>query len=306
MGTSSSSEGGAKEDPEPQARPPPSRDEEQTPENMSYWQMARQGYQELVNAIIRPPRAEYAEEDLGPKDFKISTKGKTLDALLFALVFAHSSCAFSLLRIRPPVRQLNVHFRPLFAGFKRTDLQLTNPRGMVLQCSHWEPKDRPAAELPCVIYLHGNSSCRVEATSILTVALCSGLTVFAFDFSGSGQSGGEWVSLGFFERDDLQTVTDYLRSTRGVSTIGLWGRSMGAATALLHGDRDPSIAGLVLDSAFADLDQLALEMVERGRQEGLNVPGFVVKAAMAMIRSSVQKRAGFSTKELVSGLSIDL
>ena len=39
-------------------------------------------------------------------------------------------------------------------------------------------------------------------------------------------------------------------------------------------------------------------MVERGRQEGLNVPGFVVKAAMAMIRSSVQKRAGFSTKEL--------
>jgi hypothetical protein len=28
---------------------------------------------------------------------------------------------------------------------------------------------------------------------------------------------------------------------------------MGAATALLHGDRDPSIAGMVLDSAFADM-----------------------------------------------------
>lgn len=41
---------------------------------------------------------------------------------------------------------------------------------------------------------------------------------------------------------------------------------MGAATALLHGDRDPSIAALVLDSAFADLTQLAEEMVERGRQ----------------------------------------
>lgn len=232
-------------------------DKDGQPENMSYWQMARQGYQELVNAIIRPPRAEYSEEDLGPVEFKIATK-----------------------------------------LFRRSDLQLTNPRGMVLQCSHWEPVDRAAAGLPCLIYLHGNSSCRVEATSVLTVALCSGLTVFAFDFAGSGQSGGDWVSLGFYERDDLQTVTDYLRSTRAVTTIGLWGRSMGAATALLHGDRDPSIAGLVLDSAFADLDQLALEMVERGRQEGLNVPGFVVKAALAMIRSSVQKRAGFSTKEL--------
>lgn len=41
---------------------------------------------------------------------------------------------------------------------------------------------------------------------------------------------------------------------------------MGAATALLHGDRDPSIAALVLDSAFADLTQLAEEMVDRGRQ----------------------------------------
>lgn len=159
-----------------------------------------------MNAIIRPPRAEYTEEDLGPAEFKINTK-----------------------------------------LFRRTDLQLTNPRGMVLQCSHWEPVERAAAELPCVIYLHGNSSCRVEATSVLTVALCSGLTVFAFDFAGSGQSGGDWVSLGYYERDDLvsadvsflcreasgkylilvvaqQTVTDYLRSTRAVTTIGLWGR----------------------------------------------------------------------------------
>ena len=32
-------------------------DEEQ--KKMSYYQMARLGYQELVNAIIRPPRAEY-------------------------------------------------------------------------------------------------------------------------------------------------------------------------------------------------------------------------------------------------------
>ena len=28
---------------------------------------------------------------------------------------------------------------------------------------------------------------------------------------------------------------------------------MGAATAIMHGDRDPSIAGMVLDSAFISL-----------------------------------------------------
>lgn len=33
--------------------------EEMDPRKMGYIQMARMGYQELVNAIIRPPRAEY-------------------------------------------------------------------------------------------------------------------------------------------------------------------------------------------------------------------------------------------------------
>ena len=78
------------------------------------------------------------------------------------------------------------------------------------------------------------------------------------------------------------------------------GRSMGAATALIHGDRDPSIAGMVLDSAFADLEQLAQELVERIRQEGYTVPRMVVAGAIRMLRSSVQKRAGFDirTKEM--------
>lgn len=66
-------------------------------------------------------------------------------------------------------------------------------------------------------------------------------------------SGGEYISLGWFERDDVAIIVEYLRKNRRVSTIGLWGRSMGAATALLHGDRDPSIACMILDSPFANL-----------------------------------------------------
>ena len=42
-----------------------------------------------------------------------------------------------------------------------------------------------------------------------------------------------------------------------MSTIGLWGRSMGAVTALMHADRDPSIAAMVLDSPFTTLKSVA-------------------------------------------------
>ena len=40
-------------------------------------------------------------------------------------------------------------------------------------------------------------------------------------------------------------MIEHLRESGKTSTIALWGRSMGAATALLHGERDPSIAGTI-------------------------------------------------------------
>ena len=98
--------------------------------------------------------------------------------------------------------------------------------------------------------------------------LTTGITVFAFDFAGSGLSDGKYVSLGYHEQEDLKTVIAHLRASNEVSTIGLWGRSMGAATALLYAHRDPSIAGMVLDSSFADMYQLCREMVRFAEKQG--------------------------------------
>jgi pimeloyl-ACP methyl ester carboxylesterase len=169
----------------------------------------------------------------------------------------------------------------------------------------WEPVEKPNEILPCVIYMHGNSSARVEALPQLSLVLSLGATLVAFDFAGSGRSEGEYVSLGYFEKDDLDCVIEYLRNCGKISTIALWGRSMGAATSLLHGERDPSIAGMVLDSSFASLHLLAEGMVEKGREHGVNVPGFIVRMAIRCplplspphairwIRSSVLKTALF-------------
>eukprot|EP00941_MAST-03F_sp_MAST-3F-sp1_P004938 g4938.t1 len=230
---------------------------------MSYWKMATVGYDSLVNAIIRPPRARYSIEDLGPVKFRIGNR----------------DC-------------------------QRRDFQLINDRGLQLECSHWEPvKDqRPAKELPCVCFLHGNASCRAMAVPMVRALLSSGMTVFALDLSGSGMSEGEYISLGLFEREDLATVISYLRGTGTVSTIGLWGRSMGAATTILYSSRDPSIAGIILDSGFTDLYTLCRELVKKAeatpQANGWKVPGLVVKGAIRLIRNSVKKRAGFDIYDL--------
>ena len=69
-------------------------------------------------------------------------------------------------------------------------------------------------------------------------------------------------------------------------------------TALLHGDRDPSIAAMVLDSPFADLTRLCEEMVDKARDQGINVPGFVSSVAIRMIRGSVKRQADFDIKDV--------
>jgi alpha-beta hydrolase superfamily lysophospholipase len=96
-------------------------------------------------------------------------------------------------------------------------------------------------------------------------------------------STGEYISLGWFEREDLGVIIDYIRKNRRVSTIGLWGRSMGAVTALMYAERDPTIAGMVLDSPFASLKVLLHELAK----EYTMIPFFLVGHAIKRIRKTI-------------------
>eukprot|EP00392_Amoebophrya_sp_AT5.2_P005616 g5625.t1 len=180
-------------------------------------------YDDLVNLIIRPERRRVREHQLGPSKF-------------------------------------------FFAGqeWRRHDLTLKNARGQRLACCHYVPtadekhvssgsdyfeKNADEGEVldelkqqrakqrqrrPCVIYLHGNASCRLEAKDIWPEVFPLGFSLFAFDFAGSGGSDGDFVSLGFHEKEDLRCVLQHLADCGEVGEVALWGRSMGAVTALAY------------------------------------------------------------------------
>ncbi|KAK4792009.1 hypothetical protein SAY86_022444 [Trapa natans] len=212
--------------------------------------------EQFINFVIRPPRADYNPDlYLWEKDFTLAGR-----------------------------------------SYKRQDLELTNQRGHTLKCSHYVPatflEDAP---LPCVIYCHGNSGCRADANEAAVILLKSNITVFTLDFSGSGLSEGDYVSLGWHEKDDLKVVVSYLRSNNQISRIGLWGRSMGAVTSILYGAEDPSIAGMVLDSAFSNLFDLMIELADVYK---IRVPKFTIKVALQYMRRVIQKRAKFDIMNL--------
>lgn len=224
-----------------------------------HMELARKGYEQLVHAIIRPPRATYKTSHLGPASFSF-----------------------------------------LGTNFTRDDTTLLTERGYRIECSHW----RPPQTTSVVVYMHGNASARVEVFQQLSYLLALGTSVFAFDFAGSGLSEGDYVSLGYFEREDLATVIAHLRATLGSQIpICLWGRSMGAATALMYASREATmpiqnVKCLILDSSFCDLVQLAEEMVDKAREQGIGVPNVVVSVALAAIGWSVQAKAKFDIKDI--------
>lgn len=212
--------------------------------------------EQFVNFVIRPPRAEYnPDQYLWEPEFTLAGR-----------------------------------------KYKRLDLELMNERCQTLKCSHYAPDVVPEnTALPCVIYCHGNSGCRADANEAAVILLPSNITLFTLDFAGSGLSSGEYVSLGWHEKQDLKCVVSFLRKNKQVSRIGLWGRSMGAVTSLLYGAEDPSIAGMVLDSAFSNLYDLMMELVEVYK---IRVPKFTVKMAVQYMRRVIQRRAKFDIMDL--------
>ena len=112
--------------------------------------------------------------------------------------------------------------------------------------------------------MHGNAGCKLEGESYQELLLPKGINLFCFDFSGCGRSEGDWVTLGYKEKDDLQTVINYLMSLGTVSKIGLWGRSMGAATSIMYVGQNPEskISCMALDSPFSEFTKVTHTMAE--------------------------------------------
>ena len=212
-------------------------------------------YESLWKAIIRPPRDYYRDEELGPSMFDLNGR-----------------------------------------SYIRKDFEIIDFQGKLLKVSFIEPdiKDRPYDIMPCVIYIHANSSSRVEGINIKKYLLKNDINLCTFDFEGSGYSEGEYISLGYHEKHQVKNIVDFVEKYPGVGEIGLWGRSMGAATTLIYSSMDERIKAMVVDSPFSDFRRVAKEMC----LQQVTVPGFLIEGAISIIGKSVYKKNKMKINEI--------
>jgi len=137
--------------------------------------------------------------------------------------------------------------------------------------------------MPVLIYLHGNSSSRLEGLKNATELFKRNINLFVFDFAGCGRSEGEYISLGWNEKEDLKIIVDFVQKLPGVGKIGLWGRSMGAATAMLYTNTDSRISVTCYDSPFSEFTKLSKELCRKQ----IKLPNFVLNTALMFVRNTI-------------------
>ena len=150
--------------------------------------------------------------------------------------------------------------------------------------------------MPYVIYLHENCASRIQAmsNSMKICLLKHNINLVAFDFAGSGLSEGKYISLGYHEKHQVRNVVDFLERFPGVGNIGLWGRSMGAATTLLYTPTDRRIKCIVVDSPFSDFRKLAKEICK----SNVNIPSLLIEGAISIIGSTVKNKNGMDINDI--------
>ncbi|PWT93932.1 MAG: hypothetical protein C5B54_01055 [Acidobacteria bacterium] len=124
-----------------------------------------------------------------------------------------------------------------------------------------------------VVVCHGVSHDKNSAVRFVQYLLKAGYTLLLIDFRCHGDSGGDIITYGLREKDDLLAAVRYLRDPVGiVGGIGVLGASMGASIAIQAAAASDEIDALVLDSPFASLKKITQETVARLT----NLPGVLL------------------------------
>ena len=137
---------------------------------------------------------------------------------------------------------------------------------------------------PTVIMVHGITSNRSggEATQIAAELVKACFNALLFDLRAHGTSGGDRLTGGIDEAQDVLGAYDYLRA-RGIRQrdILVLGKSMGAGASVLAAAAEPEIGALVLDGTYADVtDLVAFEIGRKTPVPEWAAPVFIPGASL--------------------------
>ena len=110
-----------------------------------------------------------------------------------------------------------------------------------------------------VILLHGLGDTRIGMVGQASFLLRAHYTVLLPDSRGHGSSGGDFVTYGIRERNDIRCWTDWLVRTHHVERLYGLGQSMGAGILIQALSREPRFRAIVADSSFSSFEEMSYD-----------------------------------------------
>lgn len=141
-----------------------------------------------------------------------------------------------------------------------------------------------------IILLHGYKANRLEMLPKAELFKEMGYDVLLYDARACGESDGEVVSLGYYEKDDLKAAVNYLKGI-GKNEIAVYGFSQGGATAIMAASELSDLKCIISEATF---DNLENAIDNRFRKYSF-VPGYI---GTLFMRPEAEKILGISIDEI--------
>jgi len=131
----------------------------------------------------------------------------------------------------------------------------------------WHPAIRSSPRDRAVLLIHGFAEDPAALGSRMETLNRRGWGVAALDVRAHGRSGGDRGSFGGREAADVSAWIEALAASGklGRGPVAVWGRSMGAAIAVLAAAANPRVTALVLESPYLDLEATLGGVLKRKR-----------------------------------------
>ena len=157
-----------------------------------------------------------------------------------------------------------------YNSFDMKNFRINSTLGYELNCSFKRNYDSNK----CMVICHGitaNSGCSIKYAKLF---YDKGFSVFIYDHRNHGLSGGNFSSMGYYEKFDLKTCVDWVYETLGTDIkLGVLGESMGAGTVLQYCAIDDRVDFCVEDCGYSSVnDLLALRLKDTLKHD---IPGIL-------------------------------
>jgi uncharacterized protein len=126
-----------------------------------------------------------------------------------------------------------------------------------------------------VVTVHGLGANRLEFLRYAKMLHDSGYAVLMFDCRGHGMSDGSGriLRLGIWKHRDVEAAVAYLKNSRGIKRVIVFGCSQGAASVIEAAAEDKDIEGVIAEASFLSPRDILTVATRRARPD--LAPGFV-------------------------------